>query len=137
METSEAIPTSSSLPSSLFWKLDRFLQTLLAVELGYLCILIVGGIVSTILALLDVGAASSWLLGNAVLVIMGGPLLLAYLGNLTCGLLGLILHIKEKVTGYPGTGHLLNWIFIIATAWLFLFFLIFLAPTLGGAAYID
>ena len=137
MESPESTPETSTAPASLFWKLDRSLQILMAVELGYLCLLIVGGVVFLILALLDIGDSSFWLFNNIWLLLIGAPLLLAYLGNLSCGLVGLILHVREKVTGYPGTGHLLNWIFIIATAWIFLFFILILAPTLSAPAYMD
>jgi hypothetical protein len=135
MESSQETPTPSASPISLFWKLDQTLQMLLAVELGYLCLVIVGSAVSAILALLDVPAASSWLFDGTLILFIGIPLVFAYLGNLACGLLGLILHIKGKVTGYPGTGHLLNWVFIISTAWLFLFFLLILAPSLTGLSF--
>jgi len=40
---------------------------------------------------------------------------LAYLGNLVIGILGLYLYASEKREGYPGTGHLTNWVLLSAT----------------------
>jgi hypothetical protein len=138
METPEPIPAEKpAQPPSIYWQVDSTLRYLLAIELGYLCLLILGGAVSAVLAVLNVADSGYWLAEGTTLAIIGAPLLLFYLGNLACGLLGLILHIKEKVEGYPGTGHLLNWIFIIATAWIFLFFILILLPTLSGPSFID
>ena len=40
---------------------------------------------------------------------------LAYLGNLVIGIMGLYLYASEKREGYPGTGHLINWVLLSAT----------------------
>ena len=43
------------------------------------------------------------------------PYGLAYLGNMVVGLWGLITYMQEEKEGYPGTGHLLNWIYLFST----------------------
>jgi len=40
--------------------------------------------------------------------------------NMLGGLASIILNIHTTHQGYPGTGHLLNWIFLITTGWLFM-----------------
>ncbi len=53
--------------------------------------------------------------GPIIMVVMGLVYGLAYLGNLVIGILGLYLYASEKREGYPGTGHLTNWVLLSAT----------------------
>jgi hypothetical protein len=43
------------------------------------------------------------------------PYGLAYLGNMLVGPWGLITYIQEEREEYPGTCHLLNWIYLFST----------------------
>jgi hypothetical protein len=40
--------------------------------------------------------------------------------NMFGGAAGLVLNIRAQQQGFPGTGHLLNWIYLMSTVWLFL-----------------
>ena len=53
--------------------------------------------------------------GQIIMVGMALVYGLAYLGNLVIGILGLYLYASEKREGYPGTGHLTNWVLLSAT----------------------
>ena len=108
-------------------RLDRFLLYLLTAELGYFILLMVGGIIITFLVYVmdffpyfyDYATSILW---PVAIYILALPL------NMVGGFLSIILNIRSNHQGYPGTGHLLNWVFLMTTGWLFIVALIFMLP---------
>jgi len=98
-----------------YLRLDRFLLYLLMAELGYFILLIFLYMFSTSIL---------W----PVL-----PFIIALPLNVLGGLLSIVLNIRTKHEGFPGTGHLLNWIFLMTTGWLFIVALVFLLPSMAGS----
>lgn len=132
METPEM--TSDAPAPSRYWTLDQLLLKVLAVELGYFSLLILLGAIGAITAFFSDKWGIDNLLANTIIIYL--PLPILYLGNLVGGLFGIILNIQDRVEGYPGTGHILNWMFIMTTSWLFLVFLFFVLPNSSGG-FID
>jgi hypothetical protein len=105
-------------------RLDTFLLYLLTVELSYFILLMLAGVVVGMLAFVthslpllnSIRINSMW----AVL-----PYFLAFIFNMLGGLFSGILNIRTKHQGYPGTGHLVNWIFLMTMGWLFMLLLMF------------
>jgi hypothetical protein len=113
-----------------YWRLDRLLLYLLAGELGYFIFLMLGGIVVTMLVYTidfapDFSQYQTSILWPVLLYIVLLPL------NLLGGFAGIVLSIRTNHQGYPGTGHLLNWIFLATTAWLFILALVFMLPVMA------
>ncbi len=119
-------------------QLDTFLLYLLAAELGYFILLIVGGVVLAVLVFaLDASAFeplerffneyNSSFLWPVLPYIVALPL------NMLSGLASLALTIRAGIRGYPGSGHLLNWLFLMTTAWLFLIAVLILLPGVAGS----
>jgi len=103
-------------PNDTYQKLDRTALWLIigefggaAILLALLLLMVVGNLVSS--RAFDFGYNT----GPIIMVVMGLVYGLAYLGNLVIGILGLYLYASEKREGYPGTGHLTNWVLLSAT----------------------
>ena len=103
-------------PNETYQKLDRTALWLIigefggaAILLALLLLMVVGNLVSS--RAFDFGYNT----GPIIMVVMGLVYGLAYLGNLVIGILGLYLYASEKREGYPGTGHLTNWVLLSAT----------------------
>jgi hypothetical protein len=110
--------------------LDRFLLYLIAGELGYLILLLIAGIIITILVYFFDFAGNLYMFDTAIL----WPVLLFILAlplNLFGGFAGLVINIRTNLKGHPGNGHLLNWIYIAPTGWLFILALVFLLPDIA------
>ena len=110
--------------------LDRFLLYLLAGELGYFILLMLAGVVVSILVFTvdfapDFYSNETSILWPVLIYIVALPV------NLFGGFAGIILSIRTNHQGYPGTGHLLNWIFIATTSWLFILALVFTLPSMA------
>lgn len=114
-----------------YTKLNRFLLHLLSIELGYFVLLIFGGVIVAILAykidflsdvLYDYDSAIFW---PVLLFIITLPI------NMIGGFISIMLNIRLKHEGYPGTGHLLNWIFLMTTGWLFILAIVFMIPSMA------
>ena len=111
-------------------RLDRLLLYLLAAELGYFILLMLAGVVVTILVYTMDFAPQFYKYETSIL----WPVLIYILAlplNLLGGFAGLVLNIRAKHQGYPGTGHLLNWVFLATTAWLFIVAIVFLLPEMA------
>ncbi|KAF0108595.1 MAG: hypothetical protein FD146_481 [Anaerolineaceae bacterium] len=117
-------------PKDTYQKLDRAALWLLVGEFGLAGLLLiltivmtVGGLISYDSYYLDYG--TSEIIALVVVLVYG----LAYLGNLSIGVLGLALSALDAREGYPGTGHLINWVFLSATLVivLFVFVMVFLS----------
>ena len=111
-------------------RLDKLLLYLLAGELGYFIFLMLAGVVVSILVFAvdfapDFYGYETSILWPVLIYILALPL------NLLGGLAGIILNIRSNHQGYPGTGHLLNWIFIATTGWLFILALVFMLPVMA------
>ena len=111
---------------SKYWRLNRLLLIVLAIELGYFLLLILIGSINAfdILFFDNEGFASPF----TQLIFIYLPFLILYIGNLIGGLYGIILNYRENVEGYPGTGHSLNWIYIIMSSWPYSIFLFGMLP---------
>lgn len=116
-----------------YQKLDKFLLKLLALELGYFVLLILIGVIIAILNLItDIdldffnGRYASSFLCPVFFYILALPL------NMAGGFASIILNIKINFEGYPGTGHLLNWMFLMTTGWLFILAIVFLFQPLAS-----
>jgi hypothetical protein len=103
-------------PNDTYQKLDRAALWLLVGEFGLaalmlalLILMVVGNLISYNAFRMGYGASQAIAIGIAL--IYG----LAYLGNLSIGVLGLVLYARDHREGYPGTGHLMNWILLSAT----------------------
>jgi hypothetical protein len=112
-------------------KLDGFALRFLAAELGYAALLVVIEILSLVITLIVPDSFGPFfdiqiIAVFAVLI----PYTLAYLGNLIIGILGLVLYIQDRKQGYPGTGLLLNWIFVFSLFWVILLLVTVLLPQL-------
>ncbi len=108
-------------------RLDRFLLFWTAGEAGYLLLLLIAVVIFVI-----IGFTDSSLLGNSPEAFILWPivvLVVALLGNIIMGFAGLVLNILTKHHGYPGTGHLLNWILIFASFWLFVVLFVIALPS--------
>lgn len=111
-------------------RLDRLLLYLLTAELGYFILLMVGGIVVTFFVyVMDFFPFSydyaTRILWPVAIYILALPL------NMVGGFLSILLNIRSNHQGYPGTGHLLNWVFLMTTGWLFIVALIFMLPSMA------
>ena len=123
------VPAPLTLDQRRYARLDRFLLYLMTAELSYFVLLMLAGFIIIVLVL--VAHLSPRFINDP----LGGllPVLLYIVAlpvNLIAGLAGLVLNIRTRHQGYPGTGHLLNWIFIVATAWLFILAFIFIFQSL-------
>lgn len=105
-------------PNETYHKLDRAALWLLVGEFGgaalllaFLLLMIIGNLISSYAFDLD------YRVGEALALIIALLYGLAYLANLIIGITGLYLYANEKREGYPGTGHLLNWILVSTTLW--------------------
>jgi hypothetical protein len=83
-----------------------------------MALMLVGNLISP--NAFDMGYGAGGIIAAGVAFVYG----LAYLGNLGIGVVGLYAYIMERREGYPGTGHLLNWMFLSATIVMVLFLLI-------------
>lgn len=127
-ENLQAQPTKSQ---KRYARLDKFLLYLLAGELGYFILLMFTGVVVTVLILTidfspDFYRYETAILWPVLIYIIALPI------NLFCGFTGILLSIRTNHRGYPGTGHLLNWIFIATTGWLFILALVFMIPSMAS-----
>jgi len=105
-------------PNDTYHKLDRAALWILTGEFGLAAILILLTLMMAAANLIspyafDFGYSSGQAITLGIVFIYG----LAYLGNLSLGILGLILYARDNREGYPGTGHLANWVFLSATLW--------------------
>jgi len=105
-------------PNDTYHKLDRAALLLLVGEFGMAAILllltllmVIGNLISPYA--FDFGYSTGQAVTLGIVFVYG----LAYLGNLSLGILGLILYARDNREGYPGTGHLANWVFLSATLW--------------------
>ena len=103
-------------PTNTFQKLDRAALWLLVGEFGgaalllaLLILMVIGNLISS--RAFNLGYDTGQIITVIIALVYG----LAYLGNLVIGIMGLYLYANEKREGYPGTGHLVNWIFLSAT----------------------
>jgi len=103
-------------PNDTYQKLDRAALWLLigefggaAILLALLLLMVVGNLISS--SAFDFGYGAGQIIMVGMALVYG----LAYLGNLVIGILGLYLYASEKREGYPGTGHLTNWVLLSAT----------------------
>jgi len=98
-------------------RLDRLLLYLLAAELGYFVLLVFAGVVVAILAyatdlLPDASRYATSIFWPVLAYLLAMPL------NVAGAFASIVLNIRSKHQGYPGTGHLLNWTFVMTTGWL-------------------
>ncbi len=127
--TVEAVPAQRTDAQEWYARLDRFLLYWTAGELGYLILLILGLIVLLIIGFTDSSVLNS--LSPETLILYPCILLVvAMLVNLGVGFTGLVFNIITRHPGYPGTGHLLNWIFLFAFFWLFVILFIVALPNM-------
>lgn len=103
-------------PNETYQKLDRAALWLLVGEFGgavvllaLLILMVVGNLISS--NAFDLNYSTGEAISLGIALVYG----LAYLGNLVIGVMGLYLYANEKREGYPGTGHLLNWMLLSAT----------------------
>jgi hypothetical protein len=105
-------------PNETYQKLDRAALWLLIGEFGgaalllvMMLLMILGNVISP--NGFDIGYRAGEIIALGIAIAYG----LAYIGNLVVGIMGLYLYASEKREGYPGTGHLLNWILVSTTLW--------------------
>jgi hypothetical protein len=121
-----------------FAGLDTFLLYLLATELGYFFILMLAAVVISILVYatdfsLDpilneyLNQYASAFLWPVLVYIVALPL------NIMGGIASLVLTIRTGHKGYPGSGHLLNWLFLLTTGWLFIVTMVVLLPMVASS----
>lgn len=117
-----------------YTKLDRFLLYLLATELGYFVLLILVGVLLAVVNFFSdirldffMGGYASSILWPVFFYILALPL------NMLGGLASIMLSIRTNHEGYPGTGHLLNWIFLMTTGWLFILAIVFLFQPIASS----
>jgi hypothetical protein len=105
-----------NIPNDTYQKLDRAALWLLIGEFGgaailltLLLLMLIGNLISS--SAFNMGYGTGQIATLGIALVYG----LAYLGNLVIGIMGLYLYASEKREGYPGTGHLTNWILLSAT----------------------
>lgn len=99
-----------------YQKLDRSALWLLVSEFGGAALLLVLLLLIVVGNLISAGAFNwDYSTGDIITLVIAFVYGLAYLANLVIGVMGLYLYATEKREGYPGTGHLLNWILLSAT----------------------
>jgi len=105
-----------NIPNDTYQKLDRAALWLLVGEFGVAAFLLVltllmfiGNLISY--AVFSMGYSTGEAVALGIALIYG----LAYLANLSIGVPGLFLYTRDNREGYPGTGHLVNWVFLSAT----------------------
>ena len=126
------IQTELTKSQTLYMRLDKFLLYLLTAELGYFILLMLAGIVVTALVYAIDFAPKFYKYATSIL----WPVLIYILAlplNMLGGFASLVLNIRTNQQGYPGTGHLLNWVFLATTAWLFIVALVFMLPSMARA----
>jgi hypothetical protein len=109
--------------NSLFRKLDRFLLYLLIGEFGYFVLLLLVGVGIAIRTLTLTGVAARHNLSLVTSLVPWTVLLpysVAALANSVGGFASALLYLRNGGEGYPGTGNLLNWIFLISNSWIFI-----------------
>ena len=124
------VQVQSGKSQTWYTRLDRFLLYLLAVELGYFIFLMLASVIVTVLVYavnfeLDIGDYVTSVLWPVLPYIVALPL------NMLCGMAGIVQNIRTKHQGYPGTGHLLNWVFLMSTGWLFILAIVFMLPSMA------
>jgi hypothetical protein len=110
-----------------YTRLDKYLLYLLAAELGYFILLMVAGVLVTILVNAIDFAPNFF--DNPISIFL--PVLVYIIAlpfNMLGGFASIVLNIRSNHQGYPGTGHLLNWVFLMTTGWLFIAALVFMFP---------
>lgn len=119
---------------SQYKKLNKGLLYLLSGELGYFFLMIICMVVSLFIPrggeFLRTSGSSSGIFSLFPWILI--PLFIGFAGNLLGGGASLYLTIKEDQEGFPGTGHLLNWMFIMSTCWIFTLMLIMASPSFRG-----
>ena len=127
-----AIQTQPGKNQTRYARLDKLLLRLLAAELGYFILLTLAGVVVAILVYTINFAPKFYKYETSIL----WPVLVYILAlplNMLGGLASIVLNVRTNHQGYPGTGHLLNWIFLMTTSWLFIVALIFMLPSMARA----
>jgi hypothetical protein len=115
----------------IYYFLDKVLLFILAVEQLYLILVILLGVVFSIITFIQSFSTpyySYWM----SIVILFLIFILSLPINVILGVLGTILIFVINKKDYPGTGHLLNWIFVLITSWYLIFFFIVLFPSIAG-----
>lgn len=109
-------------PNDTYQRLDRAALWLLIAEfsgvallLTLLLLMVIGNLIS--LGAFNTGYETQEAIALGMALVYG----LAYLGNLVIGITGLYLYASEQRQGYPGTGHLVNWVLLSATLVVVLF----------------
>jgi hypothetical protein len=114
-------------------KLNKGLLYLLSGELGYFILMIIFVVIFSLIpqdynhnsysgSMSAVNGLFPWALI---------PLFIGFAGNLFGGVASLYLTIKKDPEGFPGTGHFLNWMFIMTTCWIFMAMLVLVSPSIG------
>jgi hypothetical protein len=116
MTTSTKKEIAMNTSNETYQKLDRAALWLLIGEFGgaaillvLLLLMVIGNLISS--SAFNMGYNTGQIVALGIGLIYG----LAYLGNLVIGIMGLYLYASEKREGYPGTGHLTNWVLLSAT----------------------
>jgi hypothetical protein len=109
-------------PNDTYHKLNRAALWLLVGEfsgvallLTLMLLMIIGNLIS------PYGFDVGYRTGEAIALLIAFSYGLAYLANLVIGIIGVVLYVREGREGYPGTGHLVNWILAATTLWVALF----------------
>jgi hypothetical protein len=120
---------NESKTASSLYRLDRFLPWLLALQVAYvLFMIVVCGAAAVALQFVPGGRA--WfrvqdIIGTVPLIMLI-PLPISFLGNLIGAISSLILFIRTpgSFDRFPGIGHVFNWLYVVATGWIYLLALI-------------
>lgn len=109
-------------------RLDHFALRYLAVELGYGLFIVLMLLLVVVISILSPSVTNFIDLYEIVPWTVMLPYGLAFLGNMIIGLWGLITYIQENREGYPGTGHLVNWIYVFSLLVIFMIFISAVIP---------
>lgn len=102
-------------PNETYQKLDRAALWLLIGEFGGAALLLALYLLMTIVNLISPYTIFLRSMGEKISLGIALVYGTAYLGNLVIGNMGLYLYTTEQREGYPGTGHLTNWMVLSAT----------------------
>ena len=108
-------------PNGTYQKLDRAALWLFFGEFGGMALVVImlflfmiGNLIlpATFSFYFDFGTTMT--IQQIIILIYG----LTFIGNLSIGLFGLFIYLRDHHKGYPGIGHLINWLYLASTIWL-------------------
>jgi hypothetical protein len=120
---------------SLYNRLDRLLLHLLTVELGFFVLLMIAVLVWILLLLCVPDFYHRRIASADILLWPLAAYAFLFPVNLVGGFIGIVQYLRMNRRDFPGTGHLINWLFIMTDGWLIILVLLVMLPSIYSARY--